>query len=111
MKNVTLTIVYFIVGFSLIAISCKEDQVVPPTCGQEATFYSTATCFGEVAVEINGGFLSLENFSEFAETDDFKLGDRIRIDYTIVQTAPEGLLCGPTVVADLAELSCFERLD
>jgi hypothetical protein len=104
----------FIIGtmvFFAMNASCKKQEQITPECTQVATYYSTATCFGEVAIDLDGTLLSIDNFSAFASIDGFALGDRMRVEYNLIQTAPEGLLCGPTVVADLIELTCFEKLD
>jgi hypothetical protein len=91
--------------------SCKKDVQTTPQCTQVATYYSTATCFGEVAIDVDGVLMSVDNFSAFAFINDYVLGDSMRVEYNLIQTAPEGLLCGPTVVADLIELTCFEKID
>jgi hypothetical protein len=94
-----------------ILFGCQEDEIKSPECTQIATFYSTNVCSGEVAVDVEGTLLNVENFSDYTTIGDYGEGDSIRIDYTVIELAPDGLLCGVFVVADLIELSCFEKLD
>jgi len=89
--------------------SCKEEENTPQ-CSHTAYIGGTAVCYGEVALEIEGTQYLADNFSDFANIDDYNFGDSIKVAFHVTMEAPVGLLCGPLIVADKIELTCFEEL-
>ena len=98
--------------FALLFFRCGNVDL-PETCGQSATFISTIVCSeqGDGAFSITDGddvheFIAL-NMSDFTEVANLEFGDQLTVDFVVVSEPPEGLLCGPTIVAPEVMLLCL----
>lgn len=105
-------------AITFVALSCEKDEDPSTNCSIEVLYKGTAVCNqGDDAAAISftsapNEFLILKNFFEFIEEANIELDDAIKIEYENIDSSlvNSGILCGPLIVAPVADLTCFEKL-
>ena len=120
MKNIISLLAAISLGFIFIGFSsCAKDDNKNENCNIEVYYRGTAVCNqGEDAAAISfedsnvGDFLILSNFFDFIDEAELELNDTLNIQYENVDSTMfnSGILCGPLIVAPVAELTCLEKI-
>lgn len=113
MRNYLFTL---LCGFFLLP-SCNDDEVQDlglPCNDIEVSYYGNVVCHdSELAAAVtleDGHQLILSNFFSYVDSATVTTGDTFLIEYENLDSSlvMSGILCGPTVVAPVAELICLQ---
>lgn len=117
-KSIDFLTVFFLLFLGFVVSSCEKESENTIACSTEVLYKGTAVCYqGEKAAAIAfvnapNDYLILTNFFDLIEEENIEFDDSLNINYENIDSSlmGSGILCGPLIVAPVADLTCLEKL-